>query len=57
MSRPASRIDCEGKERFTSRHLAGKVAGKIARREGMPMRIYPCSMCRGLHVGSALARR
>lgn len=52
MSKQPAKTDCDGKPRFTSKRLANKVAGRIARREGVPMNVYGCPHCHGLHVGA-----
>ena len=52
MKKRCAKTDCDGKPRFTSRRLADKVAGRIAKREGVPMNVYGCSVCHGLHVGA-----
>jgi hypothetical protein len=51
MGRRALPADCDGKSRFTSRRVAEKVAGRVARRIGESMSVYPCRVCHGLHIG------
>jgi len=53
MSRPAQ-SDCNGKARFISRKQAERAAARLAKREDCNMHVYPCAVCRGLHVGSTI---
>jgi hypothetical protein len=55
MNRPASKEDCEGKARFSSYAKAERSAGRIAKREEVPMHVYACQQCGGFHVGSMMA--
>lgn len=48
----AREASCDGKERFVTRALAERVAGRIARRDRGRIQSYSCRACGGFHVGS-----
>ena len=57
MNQPTKPSDCEGKSRFSSFRSfrkAERSAGRIAKREGTAMHVYPCRQCGGFHVGSTV---
>lgn len=47
---------CDGKQAFTTRSMANKVASLSSGRSSMPMTAYKCPHCGAYHIGSRTAK-